>query len=781
MSRPRCRWLLLRLPAKLPLRAVLVLPFAIQIATAVGLTGWLSLRNGERAIANVTAQLRAEVTARIQQEVQTYLDVPERLVRLNVEAVRSDLLNPADWNQLERVFWQQLRGFESLSGLKFANARGELLALERRAADEWQISQATETTDRRLQAYASAGPGQRDRPLPLAPELDARNQAWYAAAVEAGAATWGGIYTRPDSETLASPIVQPVYDREGRLLGVFSAETGLAALGDFLQALEIGDSGQAFIIERSGLLVASSTLEQPFLISYGATLRLQARNTNEPLIQATARYLESTYPDLSAIAAPLQRRFVLAGEPQFLQVTPLTDARGLDWLIVVVVPEADFMAQIWANTRLTGLLCAIALALSILLGLVTSRWITRPLTRLIVASQAMAAGQLQGEAIAGPIAEVQALADSFQQMAQQLHQSFTDLEQANAELEQRVEVRTLALVEAEMELRSLFAAMTELIFVKDADGRYLKIASGNPDLLVEPAETLLNRTEYDIFPPAQAECFVQTIRQALATGETQALEYQVTIGGQPFWFAASVSPLRDRTVIWVARDITQRKQTEAALQEQQQRSEQLLLSILPAPIAEQLKASSGAIADQFDEATILFADIVGFTSLAGQMSAKEVVQLLNRVFSLFDQLVEWHGLEKVKTIGDAYMAVGGVPTAIADPVAAIADLALDMQTAISSFQDEQGRPLALRIGIHSGSVVAGVIGIRKFIYDLWGDAVNVASRMESQGEPGQIQVTETVYQVLRSRYEFVPRGSVTVRGKGEMHTYWLLGRRQDCA
>ncbi len=763
--------------AKFPLRLVLVLPFAVQIVTAVGLTGWLALRSGQQGITEVTAQLRTEITARIQQEVEAYLQTAQQVNALNREAVVSGLLDPTDWGQLEQVFWQQLRAFDNLSGLKFANARGELLGLEGELEGSFQVYEAKEAEERTLKTYATAGPGQRDRQLQSTPEVDARYQGWFVAAVEAGAATWSSIYTRPDAQTLANPTSQPVYDADGRLLGVFSAEVALGAISHFLQELAIGQTGQAFIMERSGLLVASSTLEQPFLLSYGATLRLKASNMEDPLIQATARYLDSAFPDLAAITEPTQLSFRLGHEPQFLQVTPLGRAHSPDWLIVVVVPEADFLARIQANRRVTFLLCLAALALSILLGLLTSRWITHPLARLIAASQAMAAGELQRQAIAGPIAEVQSLANSFHQMSQQLHASFRALEQANAELEQRVEQRTEALATTEAELRSLFAAMTELVFVKDRHGRYLKIAAGRPELLAKPLQDLVGATEYDVFPPALAAQLVSAIQKALDTTTPQELEYEIDLSGGPTWFAARISPLNEHEVLWVARDITRRKQAEAALQVQQQRSEQLLLNVLPAPIAEQLKQNRGAIADHFDAATILFADIVGFTTLASQMSASEVVCLLNQIFSLFDKLVEWHGLEKVKTIGDAYMAVAGVPKPHPDGVAAIADLALDMQTAISSFPDERGRPLSLRIGLHSGAVVAGVIGIRRFIYDLWGDAVNVASRMESQGEPGQIQVTAAVYEQLCSRYNLEPRGSILVRGKGEMQTYWLRGRR----
>lgn len=223
--------------------------------------------------------------------------------------------------------------------------------------------------------------------------------------------------------------------------------------------------------------------------------------------------------------------------------------------------------------------------------------------------------------------------------------------------------------------------------------------------------------------------------------------------------------------------IEERKRAEAALRVAQEKSEQLLLNILPKPIAEQLKSYKGAIAEQFEEATILFADIVGFTSMATQMPAIEVVDLLNQIFSEFDLLAEQHGLEKIKTIGDAYMVAGGLPTLRSDHAIAVVEMALDMQKAIGKFQTASGDCFQIRIGINSGPVVAGVIGTRKFIYDLWGDTVNVASRMESQGWPGKIQVTERVYEQLQQQYEFEFRGEIEVKGKGEMKTYWLKGRK----
>jgi class 3 adenylate cyclase len=232
-----------------------------------------------------------------------------------------------------------------------------------------------------------------------------------------------------------------------------------------------------------------------------------------------------------------------------------------------------------------------------------------------------------------------------------------------------------------------------------------------------------------------------------------------------------------RCVLSVINDITERKKIEEYLRAEQEKSELLLLNILPKAIAEQLKQNPGAIAEQFNSVTILFADIVGFTPLASGMSPTNVVNLLNQIFSTFDQLAEQHGLEKIKTIGDAYMVAGGLPVLKLDHAEAVAEMALDMQREIARFQRDDNQPLCLRIGINTGPVVAGVIGIKKFIYDLWGDTVNVASRMESQGLPGGIQVTAATYECLKNKYLFEERGVIPVKGKGEMMTYWLIGKK----
>ncbi|OKH15234.1 adenylate/guanylate cyclase domain-containing protein [[Limnothrix rosea] IAM M-220] len=206
---------------------------------------------------------------------------------------------------------------------------------------------------------------------------------------------------------------------------------------------------------------------------------------------------------------------------------------------------------------------------------------------------------------------------------------------------------------------------------------------------------------------------------------------------------------------------------------EQEKSNSLLLNILPPKIARQLKDGSKPVADGFGNVTILFADIVGFTKLSESYPPRELVDLLNEIFSAFDNLCESLRLEKIKTIGDAYMVAAGLPEPREDHAAAIAEMALAMQRELMKINVAKNINITLRIGINSGPVVAGVIGKKKFIYDLWGDAVNTASRMESHGLPGQIQVTESTYELLKNQYHFEPRGAIEIKGKGKMQTYFL--------
>jgi adenylate cyclase len=223
----------------------------------------------------------------------------------------------------------------------------------------------------------------------------------------------------------------------------------------------------------------------------------------------------------------------------------------------------------------------------------------------------------------------------------------------------------------------------------------------------------------------------------------------------------------------------QRNAALVALRAEQEKSEALLLNILPSAIAERLKAATQMIADHFDATTILFADVVDFTPLSERLPPAEVVGMLDRLFSRFDALVERHGLEKVKTVGDCYMAAAGVPDPRPDHARKAALLALDMRDVVATSAVAAWPGLEVRIGINSGSVVGGVIGTKRFLYDLWGDAVNTASRMESQGTPGEIQITRATYELLNDEFICRLRGTIPIKGKGLMETWYLVGPRRD--
>ncbi len=228
------------------------------------------------------------------------------------------------------------------------------------------------------------------------------------------------------------------------------------------------------------------------------------------------------------------------------------------------------------------------------------------------------------------------------------------------------------------------------------------------------------------------------------------------------------------TEIEQQRELIQKQHRE--LEIERQKSENLLLNILPRPIAQRLKEDQSVIADHYNSATVLFTDIVGFTELSENLTPSELVQFLNQIFSTFDSLVEKYRLEKIKTVGDAYMVAGGIPEPRPDHVDAVADLALEMRNSLANFHTEKIQSVCMRTGIHTGPAVAGVIGTKKFIYDVWGDTVNTASRMESHGVGGEIQVSEATYKVLKDKYILEQRGMIEIKGKGRLMTYWLQGK-----
>jgi len=379
----------------------------------------------------------------------------------------------------------------------------------------------------------------------------------------------------------------------------------------------------------------------------------------------------------------------------------------------------------------------------------------------------------------------------LKEQSQALQKAQTSLQQINEELEIRVEQRTQELRKANEQLQrsnSLLHAQKEAaldgIVAVDEQGCIISYNQrfhemwGIPERVLHPEQNpqLLALLQYTIKLPDE---FIGVIENAYDQPDvSKNMEVNISDGRVFDCYSSPVYSALGKFygIIWHFRDISDRVKAERALKLEKAKSERLLRNVLPERIAERLKQNRTVIADRFEDVTVLFADIVNFTRLSIQLSPRELVALLNQIFSKFDQVVETYGLEKIKTIGDSYMVAGGLPIRNHDHAEAIADLALNMQAEITKFTDKSGNPLAMRIGINTGEVIAGVIGTTKFTYDLWGDTVNIASRMESQGVANQIQVTATTYERLKSQYLLQKRGILEIKGVGEVTTYILIGK-----
>ncbi|CAA9324474.1 Adenylate cyclase [uncultured Microcoleus sp.] len=554
---------------KMSLSLVLLIPLVVQISVAVGVTGWLSFRNGQKAVNDLATRLSLEVAARTKENFRSFGDMSHLFLQMNTAAIASGNLDPEDFPNLERYLWNQTKLSDRTTTIYYGDEQGRFLLLKREAEDLVYIRDESTAPNREIYRLDSQG-NRTELIQTLA--YDPRTRPWYQAAKQSGKATWSPIYTFAAPPVLGITPVMPIYNETGNLRGVLAIDLTLSQISDFLKSIKISPSGQVFAIERSGKIVASSTDELPFVTGQDGQKRLLATQSKNLLIRSASTYLQKRFGSFEQINSQGQFTFDIDGKRQFITVAPLQDGRGLDWLIVVAIPEADFMEQINANTRTTILLCFFAFVLAIGLGIFTSRWVVKPITRLLEASKALTkmsessdftSAGLDGEVEVQGINELGLLAQSFNQMARQLRSSFIALEQTNSSLEQRVAERTAELEAAEAELRALFAAMNELIIVVDSIGRCLKIAPTNLSLMYKPGEELMGKTIGEMFPQATADNVLNQIRAALDTQQTVSIQYDLTINDCEFCVAASISPLSEESVIIVARNITEQKRAEA--------------------------------------------------------------------------------------------------------------------------------------------------------------------------------------------------------------------------
>ncbi|MEA5471769.1 adenylate/guanylate cyclase domain-containing protein [Spirulina sp. 06S082] len=903
---------------KFPLRLVIVIPTLLQIFAAVGLTGFLSWRNGQQAVTDLATQLSQKTSDRIETHIRNYLETSELILKINELSARQGRLNVDDFSELQRYFWQQTQLSDASATLYYGSETGDFLQIEQ--GDPATISLRTQDTAPFWNIYRLNDRGERQEWLQKK-EYDPRIRPWYRAAKASKTLIWSPIYVFAQPSVLGITSAIPIYRTTGELQGVMAIDLTLSQIGEFLQALEIGTSGASFIIERSGEIVATSSREYPFLNSEGQE-RLPAIASRTPMIQAAVKHWQKRTDGLTNLENDSATIADAEGNRYFVRMQAFRNDRGIDWLLGVVIPEADFKAEIAANTRATIVICAIALVLAAALGIITSRLIAKPVLKFAKVACDIARGDLLYRIPPHRIEELDSLARAFNLMAIQLHEAFSAWEDTNKSLEILVGERTEALRRSEEKFAKAFRSSPYLVGITNlAEGRILevndtflhisgyalgeiigktavelgfwgsqrdrvkmmkmldnegrirdrefsfRIASGdirilrlsvekieidNEDCLLMVAnditerkrmeaslqekeqslrlildtipqqvfwkdtdsvflgcnqnwaeaahlnhpEEAIGKTDYDMGLPREiADLFRQEDRKIMEADEPVlhkiAKKQRPGENGKIIWLDISKVPLHDIHgnvigLIGVIDDITPQKEAMEALKQEREKSEALLLNILPHRIVEQLKKQHNSIpqpgvktliAEHYETTTILFADIVGFTPFSAQLSPITLVDMLNDIFSAFDRLADDYNVEKIKTIGDAYMVAGGLQEPEDDRAEAIAAMALEMLKTIAQFRINAEKPCQIRIGIHTGAVVAGVIGIKKFIYDLWGDTVNVASRMESTGEPGKIQVTAQIYEQLKEQFVFEKRGAIAVKGKGEMITYWLIGKK----
>ncbi|MEH2351308.1 MAG: ATP-binding protein [Nostoc sp.] len=426
-----------------PLRRILVVLFVLQIFLAVGFTAYLSIRNGQNAVNEVASELRYEVANRVEQNLQAYLSTSRQVLRGNQNVIDIGLLKMENLATWESYLIKQLEIFPDAVVLTATNEQQEHLGVEKLNDRQYLLRKADKSTGYDLYTYQIDSKGQRTQLPEVIKNYDARSRPNYQAAVTAKKFSFSPIFTSITEPTLLISASQPIYDSQGELLGVNSTLTHLSQIGDLLQNIKVGKSGQVFIIERSGLLVASSTTEEPFRLQNSKPIRLAASQSGNAFTQASAKYLETKFSNFDKIQSLQQLDFSFDGKRQFLEIRPLQGEQNVNWLIVVAVPEADFMGQIDRNTQTTIFLCLGAFILATLLGIVTARWITQPILYFSTATKYLAdfTNSENSMAIQG-IKEVEVLGESFNEMMQQLRKTFTALITKNEELELQVKQQT---------------------------------------------------------------------------------------------------------------------------------------------------------------------------------------------------------------------------------------------------------------------------------------------------------------------------------------------------
>ncbi len=440
--------------SQVSLQVLLLVPFILQMFGIVGAIGYLSFQNSKIAIENLTLKLKAEANQRIEQHLNEYLNTSKIIVEEKADSFSQGVISPTNLKQVGRYLWKIREVRDKKFGfLLFGSLNRDHVSVGEHFDDgRITINQIdSQSSDRSFKIYEADKNGNQTNLL--ATDLDYINQfqkeAWYAEVMQQQKELWTSVYqweTSPYPLSIAASF--PIRDRSQNIIGVLALEKRLSNISNFLKDIQISPASRIFIFERSGLVVATSTTEKLFTFKDEKPQRLNVVDSQDVLVAESAKFLLEEFDSFQAIENEQQLKFKTQDGQQFMSVTVWKDSWGIDWLVAIVVPKSDFMAEIYANTKTTVILSSIALLLALLLGVYTSRWISKPIVRLSQASKAIASGELSQNIEPSNVRELSILAHSFNRMAWQLRESFTALEISNEQLEQKVKRRTIELEQA---------------------------------------------------------------------------------------------------------------------------------------------------------------------------------------------------------------------------------------------------------------------------------------------------------------------------------------------
>ncbi|MGB3189085.1 MAG: ATP-binding protein [Limnoraphis sp.] len=645
--------------SQVSLRTLLTIPFLVQMLGIVGLTGYLSWKNGEKAVDQLVMQLQYEVSNRIEQKLYSFLETPKLVTEINQKSVETGELDLQNTLELQRHLWQHIQIFDQINFIQFGTSQGNYIGISSHQEPILRIDLKNETTNELILTYQLDNQGNREKRLQSSNiPYDPRIRPWYKAAIQANQPTWVDLYNWFDNAGVSLTFVRPIRNNQNQIISVTGADISFQEFNKFLRKQKIGQSGQIFIIDRQGFLIASSTLETVFKIQDNQAIQIKAVNSGDPLITATVEHLFKKFDDLNRIKKLEDIQFINKGKEEFLQVLPFKDEFGLDWLIVVVVPEADFMEQIYANTRTTISLCLGALAIVIIIGIITSNQLTHPIVQLSKAAKALSSGDWNQTLKNNPIKEFNVLANAFNQMSQKLQNSYQQLEQYSQGLEQKVTERTQELQQSQQKFSIAFQNTPNPIIInRMSDHSYFDVNESFCQLTGYTHEEILGKTSLDLNLWVNLKDYEQFYQTLITEGKLRNYEFNYRTKSGKIRTALLSADLieinSEQYLLSSSNDITDRKQVENQLQTQ---NIELEIARKNADAANQAKSTF--LANMSHELRTPLNAILGFSQLMAQnpifVSASKELEIINRsgehLLSLINDILDLSKIEVGKVV-----------------------------------------------------------------------------------------------------------------------------------